>query len=158
MFRVLGSYGKHEQFLLTYVLPLLYRIALLGLHVIFLIFKISLVFSDKIIDNVNSIYNYPLRFSKVKNYVVIISFFFKRNSYSKKKVVIVGGGYAGINAAKKLEQDFDVTLVDTKDYYEFTPSRLRTLVEPDHVYKVQLHYKSILNRARIVIDKVSKSN
>jgi NADH dehydrogenase FAD-containing subunit len=47
-------------------------------------------------------------------------------------VVIVGGGFAGAYVAKALEDCFRVTLVDNKDYFEFTPSVLRTIVEPNH--------------------------
>ena len=47
-----------------------------------------------------------------------------------KNVVIIGGGFAGSVCAKKLEQDFKVTLVDTEDYFEFTPSILRLAVSP----------------------------
>jgi NADH dehydrogenase FAD-containing subunit len=34
--------------------------------------------------------------------------------------------------AKALEGSFRVTLIDNKDYFEFTPSVLRTIVEPKH--------------------------
>lgn len=69
---------------------------------------------------------------------------------SKKRVVIIGGGFAGSTAARKLENDFDVTLIDTKDYFEFTPSVLRTIVEPEHIKKIQALHKSYLNTAVIV--------
>ena len=60
-----------------------------------------------------------------------------------KSVVIIGGGFAGAYAAKHLENDFNVTLIDGKDYFEFTPSVLRTIVEPTHIKKIQVlhtHY------------------
>lgn len=47
-------------------------------------------------------------------------------------MVIVGGGFAGACVAQALEPDFRVTLIDNKDYFEFTPSVLRTIVEPNH--------------------------
>jgi len=71
-----------------------------------------------------------------------------------KKIVIVGGGFAGSNAAKFLENDFDVSFIDSKDYFEFTPSVLRTIVEPQHVKKIQSLHKNYLNRAVIVRDNV----
>tara|TARA_Y100000310_G_scaffold70474_1_gene66159 strand:+ start:18776 stop:19813 length:1038 start_codon:yes stop_codon:yes gene_type:complete len=68
----------------------------------------------------------------------------------KKRVVIVGGGFAGSKIAKKLENSFDVTLIDNKDYFEFTPSVLRTIVEPQHAKKIQILHKNYLNKAVIV--------
>jgi len=68
----------------------------------------------------------------------------------KKRVVIIGGGFAGSTAARKLENDFNVTLIDTKEYFEFTPSVLRTIVEPRHIKKIQVLYKSYLNKAVVV--------
>lgn len=72
----------------------------------------------------------------------------------KKKVVIIGGGFAGSFAAKKLEKDFSVTLIDTKDYFEFTPGILRTIVEPAHLRKIQVLHSHYLKWAKIVIGKV----
>ena len=54
----------------------------------------------------------------------------------KKKLVIIGGGFAGSLVARNLEKEFNVTLIDTKPYFEFTPGILRTIVEPDHIKKV----------------------
>ncbi len=68
----------------------------------------------------------------------------------KKRVVIIGGGFAGSTAARKLEDDFNATLIDTKDYFEFTPSVLRTLVEPQHIKKIQALHRNYLVKADIV--------
>lgn len=74
----------------------------------------------------------------------------------KKKVVIIGGGFAGSTVAKSLEKDkrFSVTLIDTKEYFEFTPGVLRTLVEPRHVKKLEVKHSHYLQKAKIVIGKV----
>jgi apoptosis-inducing factor 2 len=45
-----------------------------------------------------------------------------------------------------LAHDFDVTLIDTKDYFEFTPSVLRTLVEPQHTDAIQVLHRQYLPR------------
>lgn len=57
---------------------------------------------------------------------------------NKQSVVIVGGGFAGRTARRWLQDDFDVTLIDAKGYFEFVPSVLRCFVEPDHAFKTIL--------------------
>ncbi len=72
-----------------------------------------------------------------------------------KKAVIIGGGFAGTLTEKKLErEDFRVTLIDTKDYFEFTPGILRTIVEPEHAKKIQVLHKNYLNVAEIIVGEV----
>lgn len=72
-----------------------------------------------------------------------------------KKVVIIGGGFCGAYAACKLEKKFDVTLIDTKDYFEFTPGILRTLVEPQHRNKIQSHHSAYLKKTNFVLGEVT---
>lgn len=71
-----------------------------------------------------------------------------------RKIVIVGGGFAGSTAARKLEADFDVTLIDTKDYFEFTPGVLRTIVDPSHLDSIQVRHEDYLRQAKFVHDEV----
>ena len=73
-----------------------------------------------------------------------------------KRVVIVGGGFAGTQCARVLQSDFSVTLVDAKDYFEYTPGILRTIVEPDHADKIQVKHSKYLKKAKIVKGKVDK--
>ena len=61
-----------------------------------------------------------------------------------KRVVIIGGGFAGTKAAKSLETIFNVTLLDIKDYFEYTPSILRTITEPKVIRKIQIPYLDCL--------------
>jgi len=142
-----NSKVRRKEFNLTniisnYLLPVLFRIALFGLYVLFFIFKVILA----LFQNSTSFY--------YKSKSAFVSQRKKREPQSKKRVIIIGGGYAGTHAAKKLQHDFDVTLMDSKDYYEFTPSRLRTLVEPHHVYKVKMSYDQILSKARVINERV----
>jgi apoptosis-inducing factor 2 len=73
-----------------------------------------------------------------------------------KKVVIIGGGFAGSAAAKVFERNksFNVTLIDTKDYFEFTPSILRTIIYPDHLKQIQVKHKSYLKNTKTIIAQV----
>jgi len=73
-----------------------------------------------------------------------------------KKVVIIGGGFAGATAAQGLEKKFEVILIDNKDYFEFTPSVLRTIVEPDHIKKVQVLHRHYLKCAKIIKGRVKR--
>jgi len=65
---------------------------------------------------------------------------------SEKKVVIIGGGFAGTEVAKQLEGLLSVTLIDTKDYFEFTPSVLRAVVEPKKLKTIQVPHSSFLHK------------
>ncbi len=73
-----------------------------------------------------------------------------------KKLVIIGGGFAGSKIAKSLETNFDVTLIDTKDYFEFTPSILKAIVSPPFVKEIQVMHTHYLNRAEFILGKVDK--
>jgi len=75
-----------------------------------------------------------------------------------KKIVVIGGGFAGSLIAKNLEKRFDITLIDTKDYFEFTPGILRTINEPDHIKKIQVMHSKYLKKAKIIIGEVSEAS
>ncbi|MBS3074622.1 FAD-dependent oxidoreductase [Candidatus Pacearchaeota archaeon] len=67
-----------------------------------------------------------------------------------KKVVVVGGGFAGAKIAMKLEKYFEVTLIDTKNYFEFTPGVPRTLLKPMIRKKIEVSHKDYLKKARFI--------
>lgn len=75
-----------------------------------------------------------------------------------KRVVIIGGGFAGSLVAQQLERDaqFSVTLIDTKDYFEFTPGILRTIVAPQHMRKIQKKHTDYLHATQFVRGTVSE--
>ncbi len=75
-----------------------------------------------------------------------------------KKVVIIGGGFAGSTAAIELQNECDVTLIDTEDFFEYTPSILRTIVEPDYYNKINSKHSSYLSNARIIVGHVKSLN
>ncbi len=72
-----------------------------------------------------------------------------------KSLIITGGGFAGAYIAKELEKEFAVMLIDTKDYFEFTPSVLRVLVEPNCLKKIEAPHTAYLKKAVIVRSKVT---
>lgn len=73
-----------------------------------------------------------------------------------KHVVIIGGGFAGAYCARKLENDFFVTLIDAKNYFEFTLGVLRTLIEPEHFEKIHMCHASYLHKATIIHGKATR--
>lgn len=72
------------------------------------------------------------------------------------KIVIIGGGFCGSECARLLEKNHDVTLIDTKDYFEFTPSVLRTIVQPDYLKKIQVRHNHYLKKTKIMVDTVEE--
>eukprot|EP00300_Choanocystis_sp_HF-7_P007635 c15415_g1_i1.p1 GENE.c15415_g1_i1~~c15415_g1_i1.p1 ORF type:complete len:423 (+),score=61.80 c15415_g1_i1:65-1333(+) len=68
----------------------------------------------------------------------------RRASQSRSRVVVVGGGFAGAYAARRLEQYLAVTLIDDKDFWEYTPSVPRVLVEPEHADEIQIEHRQYL--------------
>ncbi|NCO11124.1 hypothetical protein CO038_02910 [Candidatus Pacearchaeota archaeon CG_4_9_14_0_2_um_filter_39_13] len=72
-----------------------------------------------------------------------------------KKVIIIGGGFAGTQVAKTLESKFQVILIDTKDYFEFTPGILRLAVEPECSKKIRIPHKSYLKKAKVLKGSVN---
>eukprot|EP00803_Ostreobium_quekettii_P009912 evm.model.scf_942EXC.3 EVM.evm.TU.scf_942EXC.3 scf_942EXC:24897-28282(+) len=59
-----------------------------------------------------------------------------RGEGGRKRAVVVGGGFAGRRARRILQRSFDVTLIDAKGFFEFTPAALRCIVEPEHARRV----------------------
>ncbi|MCB9358420.1 FAD-dependent oxidoreductase [Candidatus Woesearchaeota archaeon] len=75
---------------------------------------------------------------------------------SKKRAVIIGGGFAGSKIAKELQNRFETTLIDSKDHFEFTPSILRVIAEPEYLKKIQVKHSGYLGKTRIIIGDVEE--
>ena len=54
----------------------------------------------------------------------------------RAKVVIVGGSFSGLRAQRELSSRFDVTVVDIKEYFEYTPGVLRLFTQPENLGKL----------------------
>jgi len=67
-------------------------------------------------------------------------------SQSLRRVLIVGGGLAGLAAARELRGRFRVTVVDAKEYFEFTSGIMRAYADPSHWDSLTFVYKEILER------------
>eukprot|EP00798_Chlamydomonas_sp_ICE-L_P004384 gene4384-14509_t len=72
----------------------------------------------------------------------------------KRKVVIIGAQFAGKRVKEMLPRaQFDVTLIDAKDYFEFTPGVLRCLVEPEHFSAITVTHSPDVMLGRAVAIK-----
>jgi len=71
-----------------------------------------------------------------------------------KTLIIIGGGFAGSLIAKKLENKFKTILIDTKDYFEFTPSIVKALINPNYTKKIQRKHSYYLKNTEIIISKL----
>jgi NADH dehydrogenase FAD-containing subunit len=67
----------------------------------------------------------------------------------KKRVVVIGGGFAGSTVAKTLQRLMEVHLIDTKEFFEFTPSVLRVIVSPNQVKSIQVMHENYLPHATV---------
>jgi NADH dehydrogenase FAD-containing subunit len=72
---------------------------------------------------------------------------------AKPTVVIVGGGYAGVNAAKSLDEIADVVLVEPKDAFVHNVAALRALADPSWLPRIYLGYDGLLASGRVVRDR-----
>eukprot|EP00741_Cyanophora_paradoxa_P002188 tig00000553_g2121.t1 len=58
----------------------------------------------------------------------------RKRTGERKRVVVCGGGFAGVKLVHQLHGEFDVTLVDPKEFFEYTPGILRAFVDPGHFH------------------------
>jgi NADH dehydrogenase FAD-containing subunit len=72
---------------------------------------------------------------------------------TRPSVLVVGGGYGGINAAKALDDDADVTLLDPKEAFVHNVASWRTLVEPEWLDRIFLPYSHLLASGRFLRDR-----
>jgi len=50
-----------------------------------------------------------------------------------RRVLIVGGSFAGLCIARDMKNHYMVTIIDAKEYFEYTPGVLRAYVKPKHL-------------------------
>jgi len=51
----------------------------------------------------------------------------------QRRVLIIGGSFAGLCCGRDMADDFLVTIVDCKEFFEYTPGVLRAYVKPKHL-------------------------
>ena len=75
-----------------------------------------------------------------------------------KHVVVIGGGYAGTAAAKALDKNFDVTLIEKRDRFFHNSGSLRAAVDARWLRKLFIPYDHLLKHGRILNGKVVEAN
>jgi len=61
----------------------------------------------------------------------------------KRRILVIGGGFAGFVVARHCRKHFDVTVVDAKEYFEYTPGILRAFVSPSHLSELTFKYQPV---------------
>ena len=79
---------------------------------------------------------------------------YQPSSSTKPKVVVIGGSFAGLAASQKLASKCDVTLVDFKNYFEYTPGILRAFVDPKYLSQITCSLDTADNLVSTVCAKV----
>mmetsp|Transcript_71776 Transcript_71776/g.124497 ORF Transcript_71776/g.124497 Transcript_71776/m.124497 type:complete len:460 (+) Transcript_71776:99-1478(+) len=64
----------------------------------------------------------------------------------KRKVLIVGGQFSGLFCGRDLKAHFDVTIVDAKEFFEYTPGILRAYVKPGHFDALSFTLQPVIER------------
>jgi len=71
-----------------------------------------------------------------------------------RTVVVVGGGYGGAGAAKALDAEADVVLVDSRDAFVNAAASLRSVAQPDFAPNMFFPFDALLERGRFVRGRV----
>ncbi|SPR00606.1 FAD/NAD(P)-binding domain-containing protein [Plasmodiophora brassicae] len=74
----------------------------------------------------------------------------------KKNVIVVGGGYGGIAVAQLLDDDFNVFVVDRKDYFFHNIGATRGSVVPGYANNIILPYAKALKNGTVLCGDVTR--
>jgi len=65
----------------------------------------------------------------------------------KRRVLVIGGQFAGNFVARDLKKHFHITVVDAKEYFEYTPGILRAFVKPAHFDALSFTLQPVYERS-----------
>eukprot|EP00927_Polykrikos_kofoidii_P053578 TRINITY_DN48184_c0_g1_i1.p1 TRINITY_DN48184_c0_g1~~TRINITY_DN48184_c0_g1_i1.p1 ORF type:complete len:472 (-),score=45.95 TRINITY_DN48184_c0_g1_i1:68-1483(-) len=63
-----------------------------------------------------------------------------------RRVLVVGAQFSGLAVARGLKDRFYVTVVDAKEYFEYTPGILRAYVKPAHINALTFTLQPVVER------------
>jgi len=66
--------------------------------------------------------------------------------HDKRRVLIIGSQFTGTFVARDLKKHFHVTVVDCKEYFEYTPGMLRCFVKPAHFDSLSFTLQPVVER------------
>jgi hypothetical protein len=64
----------------------------------------------------------------------------------KRRALVIGGQFSGNFTARDLKKHFHVTVVDAKEFFEYTPGVLRAFVKPAHFDALSFTLQPVLER------------
>ncbi len=80
---------------------------------------------------------------------------------TKPRCLIIGAQFSGTFCARDLKKKFEVTIVDAKEYFEYTPGVLRAYVKPCHLDSLTFTLEPVLTRSvrvKFIWGEVKKLN
>ncbi|KAF7722196.1 hypothetical protein EC973_003550 [Apophysomyces ossiformis] len=77
----------------------------------------------------------------------------KQPKKDQKRVVIIGGGFTGFTVASVLDPMplFHVTLIDTKDSFEYTPGIVNMITNPEKSSSLRVLHEEYVRNGRVII-------
>eukprot|EP00811_Abedinium_folium_P033418 NODE_6383_length_1676_cov_20.362169.p1 GENE.NODE_6383_length_1676_cov_20.362169~~NODE_6383_length_1676_cov_20.362169.p1 ORF type:complete len:474 (+),score=139.39 NODE_6383_length_1676_cov_20.362169:62-1423(+) len=63
---------------------------------------------------------------------------------SQRRLLVVGGAFSGLCVGRDLSEKFLVTIVDAKEYFEYTPGILRAYVHPSHFNALTFNLQPVI--------------
>lgn len=78
--------------------------------------------------------------------------------HNKMNIIIAGGGFCGCLVAKYFQNDkrFNVTLIDEKNYFEYSPGIIKLITNPNYHDKIKKNYNLFLKNVRIIRGIITK--
>jgi len=67
--------------------------------------------------------------------------------HEKNRVLVIGGQFTGLFCGRDLKKHFHVTIVDCKEFFEYTPGILRCYVKPAHFDSLSFTLQPVIERS-----------
>lgn len=74
------------------------------------------------------------------------------------RISIIGGGFCGATIASILDsnEDFSVTLIDRKPFFEYNPSAQKCITKPKYQNRIRYPFNKFLSTTRIISEQVKQ--